>query len=61
MCCNLVTYLDILRSMSLTIFTYDLLTVWSLSIVSAHCQNIINLKYYTVSSITILGVFHLAG
>jgi hypothetical protein len=30
MCCNLVTYLDILRRMSLAIFTYDLLTVWSL-------------------------------
>ena len=61
MCCNLVTYLDILRRMSLTIFTYDLLTVWSHSIILAHCQNIINFKYYTASSITILGVFHPAG
>jgi len=41
---NLAAYLDILRRMSLIISTYDLLIVWSLSDVAAHCQNINKIK-----------------
>ena len=58
---DLVAYLDILRRMSFIICTYDLNIVWSFPTVPAHCLNAINFKYHTVSSITFLGTFYLAG
>jgi len=58
---DLVAHLDTLRRMSFTICTYDLMIVWSISNVPAHCLNIIISTYDTVSSITILGAFYHPG